>query len=361
MSAAIALNRALEAVHHLSDTSPPWDEILQCSRQIVGGDSASFILLDGNSELLTVQQCNVSSAAMTEYLDHFHASDIVMPVALGASEGTWLDTNEFLPRSALEKNSYYVDFMCKHRMRQMLTFVVEESSSRRGALSIQRDIPLEQAGRVLDSEPVRRFTSALQAAVHLRRTESQKWLDAADSAFRSLGEATCLVTPAGAIIGQTASSQQLMHARASLTHRGGRLWHPSPEVRELLRSALVRAAEINGRATITVPGPHGVACQVDLVRAEKKLGMGEEALLFVRVRLNDALKEVASGVLRATYGLTPAEERLLTSLVAGQLPPAYAQLQGISINTVRKQISMLMEKMDCHRQVDLVRKAFGAN
>lgn len=359
MLASVVLNRALDAVRHLSDPNPPWDEVLRCSHQIVGGDSASFILLDGNSELLTLEQSNVSSAAMSEYVDHFHTSDIVTPAALGAAEGTWLDTNECFPRPALQKSSYYIDFMCKHRMREMLTLVVEESPSRRGALSIQRAVPSEDARRLLESESVRRFATALQTAVHLRRTESQRWLDATDSAFCSLGEATCLVTPAGAILRQTASSQELMQARASLSCRDGHLWHPHPEVRELLRSAFVCAAKLNGRANVSVPDSHGGVCQVDLVHADPRLGMGSEALVFIRLRFNGSAKALAPGTLRVTYGLTPAEERLLTALVAGQPPAAFALQRGVSIHTVRKQISMLMEKMDCHRLVDLVRKGMS--
>lgn len=359
MTSAIGLNRALEAVRHLSDPTPPWDEILQCSRQVVGGDSASFILLDGNSELLTVQQCNVSTAALAEYTDHFYASDIVVPRALGTVEGTWLDTNELFSRASLERNSYYVDFMCRHRMRQMLTFIVEESPSRRGGLTIQREVPLDRARQRLESESVRTFTRALQTAVRNRRTEAQQLIDAADSTFRSLGEATCLVSPMGGVIRQSAFAQQLMWERASLRHRNGRLWHPRPEVRERLSAALRSVSALDGHLSISVAAEHGGACVLDIVRADRRLSIGNEPLVFVRLRFNDAVNHVSSGVLRASYGLTAAEERLLTALVAGQSPIEFARLQAISINTVRKQISILMEKMDCHRQVDLVRKAYG--
>lgn len=109
-----------------------------------------------------------------------------------------------------------------------------------------------------------------------------------------------------------------------------------------------------------IPGPHGVPSHADFVRADERLGMGAEVLVFVRIRFDDAVKNAASGALRVAYGLTEAEERLLFALVAGQSPGAFAEKRGVSINTVRKQISTLMEKMDCHRQAELVTKALSS-
>lgn len=359
MTAAVVLDRALEAVRHLCDANPPWEEILQCSRQVVGGDSASFILLDGNSELLTLQQCNVSEAAVAEYTDHYYISDIVTPQARGAMAGTWLDSSEIFPRAVLERSDYYVDFMCRHRMRQMLTFIVEESPSRRGGLTVQRDVPVANARQILESESVRMFTDALQAAVRKRRTEAQRILDASDFVFHSLGEAACLVSARGSVIQQTPTARHRMFELADLTHRDGRLWHPRVDVRSQLELALAEAVSIGGKASIAIPGANGCRCVLDMVRADGRLSMGNEALVLVRLRIDQGAKRAAAGVMGSAFGLTPAEQRVLAALAAGQSPADFARVYAVSINTVRRHIAVLMEKMDCHRQVDLVRKALG--
>lgn len=59
------------------------------------------------------------------------------------------------------------------------------------------------------------------------------------------------------------------------------------------------------------------------------------------------------------FDLMPAEARVLAALAAGQTPAAHALAQGVSINTVRKQIATAMDKMNCTRQVDLVRAALA--
>jgi len=359
MTIGAPLRRGLDAVRHLSDSTPPWDDILLGAKELVGGDSASFISLDSQNELVAMHQCHIPVAATTAYVDHYYASDIITPCARGVEEGSWLDTVELFPRQSLEKSSYYVDFMCRHRMRQMLTFVLEENTARHTALSIQRDIPTERARRHLESDPVRAFSLALHEGLQRRRSEAQQWLDVFDITFQALGEATCLASSRGTVLSQSPAARAQMLARAGISQRADRLWHPHPDVRSLLDAALVQAALPGGRVRLQVPGPQGGACMLDLVRADDRLGLGGEPLVLLRLQVTAAAREVASGSIAATFGLTGAELKVLTALVAGQSAARYAATQCLSIHTVRKQIAIVMEKMDCHRQVDLVRKALG--
>ncbi len=46
--------------------------------------------------------------------------------------------------------------------------------------------------------------------------------------------------------------------------------------------------------------------------------------------------------------------------MAGQSSKQHAVVQGVSVHTVRSQVTSLMTKMECARQVDLVRKALLA-
>ena len=46
--------------------------------------------------------------------------------------------------------------------------------------------------------------------------------------------------------------------------------------------------------------------------------------------------------------------------MAGQSPKQHAGLQGVSVHTVRSQVTSLMTKMECTRQIDLVRKGLLA-
>jgi DNA-binding CsgD family transcriptional regulator len=55
------------------------------------------------------------------------------------------------------------------------------------------------------------------------------------------------------------------------------------------------------------------------------------------------------------HGLTPAEARLLAALARGDSLQDYADMAGISINTVKVHLRRVLDKTDCRRQSDLVR------
>lgn len=129
MNTDLALGRTLEAVWHLADPEPPWTDILESAGRLIASESSAFIMFDGGGALTTFQHRNMDPEGEHDYVDHFHHQDIITPIAVHLAQGAWLDTQERFSAAALSRNGYYVDFMCKYRMRQMLTFVVEQSPS----------------------------------------------------------------------------------------------------------------------------------------------------------------------------------------------------------------------------------------
>ena len=59
--------------------------------------------------------------------------------------------------------------------------------------------------------------------------------------------------------------------------------------------------------------------------------------------------------LRQVFRLTPAELQLLTALLNGQKLAEYAKAANITYGTARIHLKHLLQKTDCHSQVDLVR------
>jgi DNA-binding CsgD family transcriptional regulator len=58
--------------------------------------------------------------------------------------------------------------------------------------------------------------------------------------------------------------------------------------------------------------------------------------------------------IRKVFHLTPAEARVALALADGHAPKAYADAQGVSVETVRSQIKTIYQKMDVQRQAELV-------
>lgn len=356
-----ALRRALDAIHHLSDVRPSWPDALEGIRQVVGGDSATFIMFDGIGELLTLQQHNIDPTAEREYVNHYYAHDIVTPATTGAPRGTWFDTEELFSPTLLSKNAYYVDFMCRHNMRQMLTFIVDESPVAHGGLTVQRTTPARNERSHLESAKVRQLTDAVLDVMGKRRTESDQWLASADAAFSLLDEAICLVSDTGALIHLSPKANEWLESSAGLHARQGRLWHPVASMRDALQGALRRAAASPGITQLAMTGSrYGAGLQLDLARADARLRMGNESMVFVRMRRSRAPVPASAERLCMAFNLTPAEGRVLAALIDGESPADHARSYGTSIHTVRKQIAVLMEKIGCTRQIDLVRTGLGA-
>ena len=355
MNRRLAARRTLDAIAHLSDPDPPWTELLRGMQGLIGGDSATLMMIDGGGELLVFEQNDIVQSTQREYVDHFFASDIMVGPTLGAPPGTWFDTKELFSSSFLSRDEFYNDFMCRNRMQQLLTLIIEDTPQRRGGITVQRSGATDHARRHLESASVRRVTSSLRQGLTRREALAQQWIHGAEAAFGALGEAFCLVTQLGTVLRASAKAQELFDANGSVRVRGGRLWHPAAEIRQALSAGLRQAPQALQPVCLSVPGASGRFDQVEMVRAAPQLSMGKEVLVFVRIRDGRLRPSPSIDQLRSAFGITPAEARVLAALMAGQSPKQYAAAQDLSFHTVRSQIGSVMAKMDCKRQIDLVR------
>lgn len=354
------VRRALEAMAHLGDPEPPWTALLQAMQAVIGGDSATLIVLEGGGELLNFQQHNVSEAAQREYAQHFCSLDILVPPTLGAATGSWFDTQALYSAAFLSRDPYYVDFMCRHDARRMLAYIVEEGPSRRCALTVQRSSTAGAVRRRLESVQVRRVTAALRQGLVRREALAARWLDGVASAFGAFGEAVCLSTPRGTVLHASAHAHEFLAAGPGLRMKQGRLLHPLASAHEALAAALAQAPLASQPLHLSLPGAAHMPDHLELVRADPRLSLGKEALVFIRLRRGQAPGTASIDSLRSAFGITPAEARVLAALMAGQSPKQHAQAQGLSIHTVRSQLSTLMGKMSCTRQAELVRLGLRA-
>ncbi|MGR4871379.1 helix-turn-helix transcriptional regulator [Variovorax sp. LARHSF232] len=357
----LALRRAIDAVHSIEDPAPPWADILQSAKGLLGGDSATFLAFEGR-KLATFEQVDVSLATQAAYAGHFHAQDILICPETPRAPGTWLNTDESLTSSERGRNSYYVDFMCQYRMRQYVGVVIEDGPKFSSFIAIQRDVARDDIARRISSAPMRRFSDALLQAVARRRKRAAQWLDAVESASASFEQATFVVTGNGVVLRMSPNAQAMLDADSSLLLRHGCLWHADARFRDALRHALGAAGRAGSSPCyLSLRGRGGTVHRLEFARAHAQLRLGEESLVFMRMCRRRKPSSIRIDALCVGFGLTQAEARVLAALADGQTPAAHALAQGVSINTVRKQISTLMEKMDRARQIDVVRMALAVS
>lgn len=357
MQIGTQLRRALDAAHHLDDVAAPWTEVLEGFAQLTGADSATFVMFDGAGELLVFALHGGDAQAQRDYVEHFHAHDIMNPLARGCPAGIWLDSAEVYSPAALSRNMFYADFMRAHRMLQMLAYMVVVSPERRGGICVQRSSIHSKMRALTGSAQMLSLTTAAQQAMARQRERLQFALATLESGFSAYGEAVFLVSRSGSLVHASDAAQAWLASPGALVLRDGRLQHREPARQAAWLAALRKAALGPGTVVQGLPVGPGCAHRLELVRADPAMGLAGETLVLVRVTRKRSAAQLPQELLRAAFGLTVAEASVLAALAAGLRPREYALQQGVAISTVRTQLSSLMDKMGCARQADLVRKA----
>ena len=196
-----------------------------------------------------------------------------------------------------------------------------------------------------------------------RRLPVDQWVAASDAIFEALGEAILLVSANGHIAYASPLSRiRLGEGEGMGLIRHDRLWHADPQVREQLTQVLTRAQSHGRGSELAVPASAGPSSVwLHFAKAHPDMQSTSDALFYVRVRIVTPKEpRDAAEQLRGAFNITTAESCVLAALVDGCVAKQYATRTGLSIHTVRKQITTVMRKMECSRQVELVAKARAA-
>lgn len=347
----------MDAVACIGDDNPPWADILQSSRELVGADSGSLILFDGDGHLQHVSQVGLAQATVDAYANHYHRLDMLAHVAMQQDAGNWLDSDEALPRQALLRSEFYADYLEPHGQKQILALMIERSAHGLCAMSFQRSSVEVGARHRLASGEVGIFVGAFQDALAARQKGRIAALNALDDTFGAMGEGVCLVNGRGMVVHQSAACTELLDDRQALHIRHGRLYHAKPAVCEHVLRQIASTLRTGERTRSVVRLGWGEALALDITRASMRWSLAGAPLALVRVSRRVADGALDPAGLVSAFAITPAEARVLAGLAAGQSPADYAKAHGVAESTVRKQIAALKDKLDCSRTVDLVRLA----
>ncbi|MCT8173917.1 helix-turn-helix transcriptional regulator [Variovorax sp. CY25R-8] len=355
----VDLMRALEAVRSIPDARASWRDVLATANTLVESDAAVMIVFEGD-RVVDMQNFGADLGAMRDYAEHFHTEDVMTKPGVVRDPGTWLDTQQLIPEPLRQRNAYYVDFMSRHRMRQLYSYMVENGPGRRVSLGFQRAVASDALGERLRGARICGYSRALQDAMALRRARASSWLSVSDVAFDALDEASCLVHRNGLLVHASPRARALLDERRGLLQRKGHLAAADARLQARLEGGLAAACAdgvVRTMAFPIAPGA-GLLC-IDVTKANPILRLAAEPLLFVRMRQEGVPMLASPEALAGALGVTGAEAAVLHALASGMKAADYATHRGLSIHTVRKQIAMMMGKLDCKRQVELVRIAMN--
>ncbi len=355
--ASIHYHRAMEAVACIADAAPPWADILTATRDLIGADSGSFIMLDGAGDLLHVGHVGLAESTLRAYEQHFYKLDLLAHAAATQDVGSWIDSNEAIPRATLLRSEFHNDYLRKNGQSQLLALLLERNGSRMTAMSFQRATIEAGARERLNSGDIGAYIRSFQHALATKQARIAEDIHVLEEAFSAFGEAICLVSQGGAVVRMSPLCGVLFDSRQGLSIRQGRLSHPNGAVRSQLLESLRLAIRTRSRTKAAVALSSGETLSLDIAPARPKVRRVGGPLGLVRLGRNTAARTLDLSCLIGQFGLTPAEARVLAGLVGGCTPLEYAAENSVSEHTVRKQIASLKTKMNCSRVVDLVRMA----
>jgi DNA-binding CsgD family transcriptional regulator len=301
--------------------------------------------------------------AEIDYNERYAKLDPRAPFYLAARVGEWRSCHDYLSQDFVDKNEFFQDFLIPYGGRYCSCGKLYENDSYTVFLGVHRGIGLgpldENAIHVLE-----RLTPHLVRAMQLIFRHSQlqnQWaivkatLDMLDyGAFVCDETASILVANESALArAEHDDGVRIVNGRLVLrdtTAQG--------QLRALLRSASETRDATNNATGILVPRALRLPLQLIArkVEPDRTLLRGGDRGLW-SVMLSDP-QETSAPTIRALsllYGLTPAETRIATMLVAGFTVEQIANEIQISKNTVSTHLKSLFLKTSTARQAELVR------
>jgi len=186
----------------------------------------------------------------------------------------------------------------------------------------------------------------------------------ADSLVDLLDIGIYVTDNAGTILYSNKMGQELIAAGDTLYSAGGRLSARNPRVEKSIRNFFssfrkLTAISNNDRLLLSVTDrnesvyvSHLLPLKLNLEYAFDDIGTPAADLFIRRAKLEMSLNV---DVLSDAFRLTPAEVRVLTSIVNIGGTPEAAAAMGIAVTTVKTHLGRLFEKTGTTRQADLVK------
>lgn len=192
----------------------------------------------------------------------------------------------------------------------------------------------------------------LWRSLGLRQAE----LDQFDAMLASSSEALFFVDDQFRVLRWTAAAEALLRSNPAVRLVGGRLRTVRGQRDAEVQRALSIALSGGSPLPLTLPGArpdHTLSLSVARLGERASAGVTGARCLLVSVRPY-APPDVGRAV-SERYGLTAAEAELALALRDGATLRTVATRRGVSINTVRNQLSAVFDKTGARRQQDLVR------
>lgn len=362
-----AFSELLEVLYSAPLQQEQWERFLALLSQHTQAQLSAFLCANSRMGLSVHAQGGNSpldGVDVLTYKEKFAPSDpFRAPILKIGSPGVF-QCDDLLPNEALLKTDMYRGILAPQGHRFGTLVMLAVTVRRLEAISIWRSNdngPMdEDSNRLLSL-----LLPHIQKALEIRQVlgVAQQRLAGAEAMVDASATATFLLTKQGRVLHRNAATECLLGQADGLVLHDGMLTASEECFKEQLRKLFDDAAipiapqwkADPARALLLHRSAGHQPLQLlasPLLPAHRDRSKADLVLL-----VTDPEKPVnfPDDVLRALYGLTPAQTEVANGLLTGYTLGEIATLRRVSVGTVRQQVKSILTKTGARRQSDLVR------
>ncbi len=358
----------LQTLYSAPAEQPLWERFLTELVDVLGIPSAGILYQDlRNARHGYSISVGVDPALTADYAQYYGRFDPFLPRFLTKPEGAIAPGEELCPTANLLRTEFYEDLMVKFDTALLGAVATVKQPDLIEHISLYRsckgDPPPDNSlefFRLL----VPHLRAALRTRQELRSLTAQ--LSNHQAALQALSVGIVLLDVAGRSVFVNRAAEAILGGADGLRLRGGRFAAPcAAELSRLqgLISAAIqtgRGRAVDGGGSCLISRRHGGPLRLSIQPlpapgALSEAGEARRAAALVLLRVASCPSPPSEALLRACYGLSPAEARLALQLYAGHPLAATAQINEVSIGTVRMQLKAVFRKTGAGRQIELQR------
>jgi DNA-binding CsgD family transcriptional regulator len=343
-----------------------WDLFLTRLCDHTGARSGFLLCANSHSELTVQAQGGVpfDSSILDAYAADYAPSDPFRLPMLRHGKTGFLDCEALVPTETLLQSEMYRHIHQPAGYRYPSLILLTCSVRRLEAISFWRtpaEGPMDDDSQHLLELLVPHIQSSLE--IHHVLGVAQTRVTGATVMADASPTAALLLTPQGRIHHCNAAAASMLRDGDGLVEINGTLRAAAINAREPLRSLLKRVAEPGFSISTYLPAQALSLDRTSRLRPLQLLaspvppmrGGNTDPTLLLLVTDPEKPVHLRDDLMRAHYGLTPAETEVANGLLTGYSLEEIAVLRRVTVSTIRDQLKNIFGKTGTNRQADLVR------
>jgi DNA-binding CsgD family transcriptional regulator len=342
-----------------------WGDALAGVARAIGASSAFFFSTHSDSQPdAVIHTFNHAPEMVGGFTSTWHTEDEWAHAARRTGRmrrGTLVSGAELVPRKRFVRTAFYNEFCREHAIESMLGTVLFDGTEP-DPMPFVNLCWYRPPGHAEFGEPekakLRVLAPHFQRALQIQRRVGWATDARASQALAALRVASLVLDREGTVHHRDALGESLLRSLPAGCFRFGQLRSLGQRCAPPLAEALSRCdASHPVRLSALQEGLPPRLLRASLLRVEAPSQLvpgdaGERFLLLVE--LPPADHEQAARAAADLFSLSPAETRMLARLLAGEAPADMSRVLGISLPTVRTQMSSVFAKTGTRGQVELL-------